>query len=539
MSKDILYAKDARNKMLKGVDKLADTIKVTLGPKGRNVILEKSYGSPVITNDGVTIAKEIELENPYENMGAKLVQEVASKTNDQAGDGTTTATVLAQTMIHEGLRQVDKGVNPVLLKEGIDKASKEVSKLLLDKTRTLDSGHDIASVASISSGSQEIGELIAKAMDKVGKGGVIQVDESKGFDTELELVEGMQYDKGYISPYMVTDREKMEVDLENAYILLTDQKISTIKDILPILEQVVEQNKPLFIIADDIENEVVSTLIVNKLRGTFNVVATKAPGFGDNQKEILADIAALTNAKLYAKDLNMELKDLTMDDLGQAKKIKVTKDSTTILEGSGQKEKVNARIKLIEEQLSSTTNDYDNKRLKERLAKLTDGIAILKVGATTETELKEKKLRIEDALNATKAAVEEGIVVGGGAILVDIYNELKGNLTDEDKDVEKGINIVLESLLAPTFQIAENSGFDGIDILEQQKQAKKDFGFNAKTGKFVNMIKAGIIDPTKVTRKAVLNAAGIAGMFITSEAAVVSIKEDKNDGKNNMPQGMY
>ncbi|MFW5794433.1 MAG: chaperonin GroEL [Bacillota bacterium] len=539
MSKDILYAKDARDKMLKGVDKLADTVKITLGPKGRNVILEKSYGSPIITNDGVTIAKEIELENAYENMGAKLVQEVASKTNDQAGDGTTTATILAQTMIHEGLRQVDKGVNPVLLKQGIDKASKEVSKLLLEKTRTLDSGHDIASVASISSGSQEIGELIAKAMDKVGKGGVIQVDESKGFDTELELVEGMQYDKGYISPYMVTDREKMEVDLENAYILVTDQKISTIKDILPVLEQVVEQNKPLFIIADDIENEVVSTLIVNKLRGTFNVVATKAPGFGDNQKEILADIGALTDAKLYAKDLNMELKDLTMEDLGQAKKIKVTKDSTTILEGSGNKASVKERIKIIEEQLDNTTNDYDKKRLKERLAKLTDGIAILKVGATTETELKEKKLRIEDALNATKAAVEEGIVVGGGAILVDIYNELKGNLIDDDKDIEKGINIVLESLLRPTFQIAENAGFDGIDILEQQKQAKKDFGFDAKTGEFVNMIKSGIIDPTKVTRKAVLNASSIAGMFITSEAAVVSIKEDKEDNSNNMPQGMY
>ncbi|MFO7968581.1 MAG: chaperonin GroEL [Bacillota bacterium] len=539
MSKDILYAKDARDKMLKGVDKLANTVKVTLGPKGRNVILEKSYGSPVITNDGVTIAKEIELENAYENMGAKLVQEVASKTNDQAGDGTTTATILAQTMIHEGLRQVDKGVNPVLLKQGIDKASKEVSKLLLDKTRTLDSGHDIASVASISSGSQEIGELIAKAMDKVGKSGVIQVDESKGFDTELELVEGMQYDKGYISPYMVTDREKMEVDLENAYILVTDQKISTIKDILPVLEQVVEQNKPLFIIADDIENEVVSTLIVNKLRGTFNVVATKAPGFGDNQKEILADIAALTNAKLYAKDLNMELKDLTMEDLGQAKKIKVTKDTTTILEGSGDKNSVQERTKLIKEQLSTTTSDYDKKRLKERLAKLTDGIAILKVGATTETELKEKKLRIEDALNATKAAVEEGIVVGGGAILVDIYNQLKGKLVDKDKDIEKGINIVLESLLTPTFQIAENAGFDGIDVLEQQKLAKKDFGFDAKTGEFVNMINAGIIDPTKVTRKAVLNASSIAGMFITSEAAVVSIKEEKEENNNNMPQGMY
>jgi len=538
MSKDILYAKDARKKMLNGVDQLANTVKVTLGPKGRNVILEKSYGSPTITNDGVTIAKEIDFEDAYKNMGAKLVQEVASKTNDQAGDGTTTATVLAQAMIHEGLRHVDKGVNPVLLKQGIEKASKEVAKLLLNKTRTLDSSHDIASVASISSSSSEIGELIAKAMDKVGQGGVIQVDESKGFDTELELVEGMQYDKGYISPYMVTDREKMEVDLENAYVLVTDQKISTIKDILNLLEQVVEQNKPLFIIADDIENEVVSTLIVNKLRGTFNVVATKAPGFGDNQKEILQDIATITDAKFYAKDLNMELKDMNLDDLGMAKKILVTKDTTTILEGKGTKESIEERVNIIKEQLENTTSEYDKKRLRERLGKLTDGIAILKVGATTETEMKEKKLRIEDALNATKAAVEEGIVIGGGAILIDIYNELKGTLKDDDQDIQKGINIVLESLLTPTYQIAENAGFDGVEIVEKQKSAKKDEGFDAKTGQFVNMIKEGIIDPTKVTRNAVLNAASIAGMFITTEAAVVSIKEDKAETPPMNP-GMY
>jgi chaperonin GroEL len=538
MSKDILYAKDARSKMLNGVDKLANTVKVTLGPKGRNVILEKSYGSPTITNDGVTIAKEIDFDDAYENMGAKLVQEVASKTNDQAGDGTTTATVLAQAMIHEGLRHIDKGVNPVLLKQGIEKASKEVAKHLLNKSRTLDSSQDIASVASISSGSNEIGELIAKAMDKVGKSGVIQVDESKGFDTELELVEGMQYDKGYISPYMVSDREKMEVDLENAYVLVTDQKITTIKDILGVLEQVVEQSKPLFIIADDIENEVVSTLIVNKLRGTFNVVATKAPGFGDNQKEILQDIAAITGAKFFAKDLNMEIKDMSMDDLGMAKKIMVTKDTTTILEGTGKKENIDERVNIIKEQIENTSSDYDKKRLRERLGKLTDGIAILKVGATTETEMKEKKLRIEDALNATKAAVEEGIVIGGGAILVDIYNELKGTLKDKDQDVQKGINIVLESLLTPTYQIAENAGYDGVEIVEKQKQAKKDEGFDAKSGQFVNMIKKGIIDPTKVTRNAVLNASSIAGMFITTEAAVVSIKEDKNDTPAMNP-GMY
>ncbi|MFP4479061.1 MAG: chaperonin GroEL, partial [Candidatus Izemoplasmatales bacterium] len=457
---------------------------------------------------------------------------------DQAGDGTTTATVLAQAMIREGLRYIDKGVNPVLLKEGINQAAKEVSKRLLEKTRTLDSSQDIASIASISSGSQEIGDLIAKAMDKVGKNGVIQVDESKGFDTELELVEGMQYDKGYISPYMVTNREKMEVDLENTYVLLTDQKISTIKDILPILEQVIEENKPLLIVADDIENEVVSTLIVNKLRGTFNVVATKAPGFGDNQKDLLEDIATITNAKFIAKDLNMDLKDIQLEDLGVAKKVFVTKDSTTILEGTGKKDSIEKRVQTIKDQIENTSSDYDKKRLKERLGKLTDGIAILKVGATTETELKEKKLRIEDALNATKAAVEEGVVIGGGAILVDIYNELKGHLTVDDKDVQKGINIVLESLLSPTYQIAENSGYDGIDIVEELKKAKKDFGFNAKTGDFVNMIDTGIIDPTKVTRNAVLNAASIAGMFITTEAAVVTIKE-KNDESPAMNPNMY
>jgi len=528
MSKEIIYAKEARKRMLEGVDKLANTVKVTIGPKGRNVLLEKSYGSPLITNDGVTIAKEIELEDSYQNMGAKLVGEVASKTNDQAGDGTTTATVLAQAMIHEGIRQVDKGANPVLLKEGIQLASKEVSKLLLEKTRTLDSNHDIASVASISSGSEDIGQLIAKAMDKVGKAGVIRVDESKGFDTELELVEGMQYDKGYISPYMVNDRETMEVALDNAYILVTDHKIQTIKELLPLLEQVVEQNKPLFILADDLENDVVSTLIVNKLRGTFNVVATKAPGFGDNQKELLTDIATLTGATFYAKDLSMDLKDLTIDDLGQAKKIIVTKDSTTILEGQGEKKDIEERVSIIKEQLDRATSEFDQKRIRERLGKLTDGIAVLKVGATTETELKEKKLRIEDALNATKAAVEEGIVIGGGAILVAIYNQLKGQLQTENQDIQKGINIVLESLLSPTYQIAENAGYDGIEIVEKQKQAKKDVGFNAKTGEFVNMIKHGIIDPTKVTRNAVLNAASIAGMFITTEAAVVSIKEESS-----------
>lgn len=529
MSKQVLFSKDARSKMVRGVDQLADTVKITLGPKGRNVILEKSYGAPLITNDGVTIAKEIELKDKYENMGAKLVQEVASKTNDTAGDGTTTATLLAQAMIHEGIRAVDRGANPVLLKEGIDKASKAVSAHILNHSRIVETNQDIASVARVSSGSAEIGDIIAKAMEKVGKSGVISVDESKGFDTELELVEGLQYDKGYISPYMVSDREKMEVTLENAYVLVTDQKVSTLKDILPVLEQVVEANKPLLLIADDLENEVTSTLIVNKLRGTFNVVATKAPGFGDNQKEMLTDIAYLTGANFYAKDLKMELKDMKLEDLGFAKKIIVTKDNTTILEGSGNKTLIEERISEIRKQIENTTSDYDKKRLNERLGKLTDGIAILKVGAVSEVELKEKKLRIEDALNATKAAVEEGIVIGGGASLVEAYNVLKDDLKDDSQDVQKGMNIVLEALLKPIYQIAENAGFDGKEIMTLQMQAKKDMGFDAKAGEWVNMIEKGIIDPTKVTRSAVLNAASIAAMFITTEAAVIEIpKEESN-----------
>ena len=538
MSKSILYSKEARQAMLKGVDKLANTVNITLGPKGRNVILEKSYGAPLIANDGVTIAKEIELKNPYENMGAKLVQEVASKTNDTAGDGTTTATLLAQAMIHAGLRAVDKGANPVLLKEGIDKASRSVASEILSLSRKIETNQDIASVARVSSGSQEIGDIIAQAMEKVGKSGVISVDESKGFDTELEIVEGLQYDKGYISPYMVTDREKMEVVLENAHILVTDHKVSTIKDVLPILENIVETNKPLLIIADDLENEVTSTLIVNKLRGTFNVVATKAPGFGDNQKEMLTDIAYLTGANFYAKDLNMELKELKMEDLGLAKKVIITKDNTTILEGAGTKELIDERVQELKNQIENTTSDYDKKRLNERLGKLTDGVAMIKVGAVSEVELKEKKLRIEDALNATKAAVEEGIVIGGGASLVAVYNTLKDQLKDDVIDVQRGMNIVLESLLKPIYQIAENAGYDGQEITELQLAKEKDHGFDAKRGEWVNMIEAGIIDPTKVTRSAVLNAASIAAMFITTEAAVIEDKEEKNE-PNPMGPEMY
>ncbi len=536
MSKDIIYAKKAREKMVAGVDKLASTVNVTLGPKGRNVILEKSYGSPLITNDGVTIAKEVELKDHFENMGAQLVQEVASKTNDSAGDGTTTATLLAQAMIHQGIRAVDKGANPVLLREGIEKASKAVSEKIFSHSRKIETSQDIASIASVSSGDEYIGDIIAKAMDKVGKNGVITVDESKGFDTELELVEGMQYDKGYISPYMVTDREKMEVVLENANILVTDHKLSTIKDVLPILEKVVENNKPLFIIADDLENEVVSTLVVNKLRGTFNVVATKAPGFGDNQKAMLADIATLTGATFYSKDLDMDLKDASLDDLGLAKKVIITKDSTTILEGAGSQSAIEERKTEIENQIENTETEHEVKKLKERLGKLTDGVAIVKVGATTETEMKEKKHRIEDALNATKAAVEEGIVAGGGSLLVKVYNELKDDLKDDIVDRQKGINLVLNALLKPIYQIAENAGFDGEEILAMQKEKPNNEGFDAKAGTWVDMLEAGIIDPTKVTRSAVQNAASIAGMFITTEVAISDL--DDEDDEPQSPQGM-
>jgi chaperonin GroEL len=537
MAKDLKFSKDARVAILRGVDTLCDAVKITLGPKGRNVVLDKGYGSPLITNDGVTIAKEIELKDPYENMGAKLVYEVANKTNEDAGDGTTTAALLAQTMIHKGMEQIEKGANPVLMREGIETASKAVAKKLLEKSKQIATNDDIASVATISSGSTEIGEIIAEAMEKVGREGVISVDESKGFDTNLEVVKGLQYDKGYVSPYMVTDRDKMEVVLENTYVMVTDQKVSNIKDILPVLEQVLQSNKPLLIIADDLENEVVSTLIVNKLRGTFNVVATKAPGFGDNQKDLLTDIAIMTGAKFYAKDLNMELKEMSLEDLGVAKKIVVAKDNTTIIDGNGEPEAIQNRIKEIRKHVENATSDYDKKRYSERLAKLTNGVAVVKVGAMTESELKEKKLRIEDALNATKAAVEEGIVIGGGAVLAEIYKELKPAIKSDIVDVQKGINVVMESLLAPVYQIAENAGYDASEIVEKQKNAAKNIGFNAKTGEWVDMFKAGIVDPTKVTKSAILNAASISALMITTEVAVAEVKEEKETPA--MPQGMY
>ena len=539
MAKEVRFSKDARNAMLKGVNTLADAVRVTLGPKGRNVVLEKEYGSPLITNDGVSIAKEIELEDKFENMGAKLVYEVANKTNDTAGDGTTTATILAQSMISNGLRQVEKGTNPVLMREGIEVASKEVANHILNKSRKVETNTDIASVAGISSGNKEIGEIIAKAMDKVGRNGVISVDESNGFDTELEISEGMQFDKGYVSPYMVSNHEKMEAELENAYVLVTDQKINNIQEVLPLLEQVVQANKPLLMIADDVENEVTSTLVVNKLRGTFNVVATKAPGFGDNQKDILNDIAILTGAVFYSKDLNMDLKEMKLEELGCVKKAVITKDNTTLIGGNGDSDKIQARINEIQAQMDNCKSDYDKKRYAERLGKLSNGVAIIKVGAATESELKEKKLRIEDALNATRAAVSEGIVIGGGAALVEAYVALKDELKSDVVDVQKGIKVVMDALLAPIAQIAENAGYNAEDIVDQQKHAEENVGFDAKVGEWVNMFEKGIIDPTKVTRSALLNAASISALFLTTEAGVASMKE-KEAPLPPMPQGgMY
>ncbi len=536
MAKDIKYSKDARDKMLEGVNTLANAVKVTLGPKGRNVVLEKSYGSPVITNDGVTIAKEIELEDKFANMGAKLVYEAANNTNDVAGDGTTTATLLTQAMITNGLKAVDKGANPVLMREGMDQAAKAVAEELLKESHQVETNDDVKNIATVSSGNEEIGNIIAEAMEKVGKDGVINVDESRSFDTSLEMTEGMQYDKGYVSPYMVTDRDKMQVEMDNPLIMITDQKINTIQDILPVLEEVVKSNRALLIIADDFDNEVMSTLILNKLRGTFNVVATKAPGFGDNMKNQLGDIAAMTGATVCAKDLSMNLTDMTVANLGSAKKVVVGKDKTTIIDGAGDPEVIEERVSEIKTTIENTTSDYDKKKLQERLGKLTNGVALIKVGATTETELKDKKLRIEDALNATKAAVAEGVVPGGGLALISAYRAVKDEVKSDVVDVQRGINVVLEALKEPIMQIAENAGFDGNEILEKQLDAETNIGFNAKTGEWVDMYKEGIIDPTKVTRTGLLNAASISGLFITTEAAVADLPEKEADIPQAMPQ---
>ncbi|WP_278750085.1 chaperonin GroEL [Lactobacillus taiwanensis] len=532
MAKEIKFSENARHSLLKGVDKLADTVKTTLGPKGRNVVLEKSYGAPDITNDGVTIAKSIELENHFENMGAKLVSEAAQKTNDIAGDGTTTATVLTQAIVREGMKNVTAGANPVGIRRGIETATKAAVDELHKISHKVSTKDEIAQVASVSSASTEVGNLIADAMEKVGHDGVITIEESKGIDTELSVVEGMQFDRGYLSQYMVTDNDKMEADLDNPYILITDKKISNIQDILPLLQEIVQQGKSLLIIADDVDGEALPTLVLNKIRGTFNVVAVKAPGFGDRRKAMLEDIAILTGGTVISSDLGLELKDTKIDQLGKAGKVTVTKDSTTIVEGAGSKEAIAERVDQIKKQIADTTSDFDREKLQERLAKLAGGVAVIKVGAATETELKERKYRIEDALNATRAAVEEGYVAGGGTALVDVMKSIQGTVKGNSEDAETGVKIVMKALGAPVRQIAENAGKDGAVILDHLEHEDPEVGYNAATNKWENMVKAGIIDPTKVTRSALQNAASIAALLLTTEAVVADTPEDD---KNQAP----
>ena len=532
MAKEIKFSEHARHSLLKGVDKLADTVKTTLGPKGRNVVLEKSYGAPDITNDGVTIAKSIELENHFENMGAKLVSEAAQKTNDIAGDGTTTATVLTQAIVREGMKNVTAGANPVGIRRGIETATKAAVDELHKISHKVSTKDEIAQVASVSSASTEVGNLIADAMEKVGHDGVITIEESKGIDTELSVVEGMQFDRGYLSQYMVTDNDKMEADLDNPYILITDKKISNIQDILPLLQEIVQQGKSLLIIADDVDGEALPTLVLNKIRGTFNVVAVKAPGFGDRRKAMLEDIAILTGGTVISSDLGLELKDTKIDQLGKAGKVTVTKDSTTIVEGAGSKEAIAERVDQIKKQIADTTSDFDREKLQERLAKLAGGVAVIKVGAATETELKERKYRIEDALNATRAAVEEGYVAGGGTALVDVMKSIQGTVKGDSEDAETGVKIVMKALGAPVRQIAENAGKDGAVILDHLEHEDPEVGYNAATNKWENMVKAGIIDPTKVTRSALQNAASIAALLLTTEAVVADAPEDD---KNQAP----
>ena len=518
MVKDIKFSEDARASMLRGVDILANTVKVTLGPKGRNVVLEKAFGSPLITNDGVTIAKEIELEDHVENMGAKLVAEVASKTNDIAGDGTTTATVLTQAIVREGLKNVTAGANPVGIRRGIELATRAAVEELHKISRPVESKEAIAQVAAISSGSQEVGSLIAEAMEKVGNDGVITIEESKGIETELDVVEGMQFDRGYLSQYMVTDNDKMVAHLDNPFILITDKKVSNIQEIIPLLEQIVQQGRALLIIADDVDGEALPTLVLNKLRGTFNVVAVKAPGFGDRRKAMLEDIAVLTGAQVITEDLGLELKDATLAQLGTAGKVVVSKDNTTIVEGAGSKELIANRVALIRSQAQDTTSDFDREKLQERLAKLSGGVAVIKVGAATETELKEKKLRIEDALNATRAAVEEGIVSGGGTALVNVQKTV--DALELEGDEATGAKIVSRSLEEPLRQIATNAGLEGSVIVAHLKAQELGIGYNAASDEWVNMIEAGIVDPTKVTRSALQNAASVSALLLTTEAVV-------------------
>ena len=523
MSKEIKFSSDARSAMVRGVDILADTVKVTLGPKGRNVVLEKSFGSPLITNDGVTIAKEIELEDHFENTGAKLVSEVASKTNDIAGDGTTTATVLTQAIVREGIKNVTAGANPIGIRRGIEAAVAAAVEALKNNAIPVANKEAIAQVAAVSSRSEKVGEYISEAMEKVGKDGVITIEESRGMETELEVVEGMQFDRGYLSQYMVTDSEKMVADLENPYILITDKKISNIQEILPLLESILQSNRPLLIIADDVDGEALPTLVLNKIRGTFNVVAVKAPGFGDRRKAMLEDIAILTGGTVITEDLGLELKDATIEALGQAARVTVDKDSTVIVEGAGNPEAISHRVAVIKSQIETTTSEFDREKLQERLAKLSGGVAVIKVGAATETELKEMKLRIEDALNATRAAVEEGIVAGGGTALANVIPAVADlELTGDEAT---GRNIVLRALEEPVRQIAHNAGFEGSIVIDRLKNAELGTGFNAATGEWVNMIEEGIIDPVKVSRSALQNAASVASLILTTEAVVANKPE--------------
>ncbi|MBU7770284.1 chaperonin GroEL [Staphylococcus aureus] len=530
MVKQLKFSEDARQAMLRGVDQLANAVKVTIGPKGRNVVLDKEFTAPLITNDGVTIAKEIELEDPYENMGAKLVQEVANKTNEIAGDGTTTATVLAQAMIQEGLKNVTSGANPVGLRQGIDKAVKVAVEALHENSQKVENKNEIAQVGAISAADEEIGRYISEAMEKVGNDGVITIEESNGLNTELEVVEGMQFDRGYQSPYMVTDSDKMVAELERPYILVTDKKISSFQDILPLLEQVVQSNRPILIVADEVEGDALTNIVLNRMRGTFTAVAVKAPGFGDRRKAMLEDLAILTGAQVITDDLGLDLKDASIDMLGTASKVEVTKDNTTVVDGDGDENSIDARVSQLKSQIEETESDFDREKLQERLAKLAGGVAVIKVGAASETELKESKLRIEDALNSTRAAVEEGIVAGGGTALVNVYQKVSE--IEAEGDIETGVNIVLKALTAPVRQIAENAGLEGSVIVERLKNAEPGVGFNAATNEWVNMLEAGIVDPTKVTRSALQHAASVAAMFLTTEAVVASIPEKNNDQPN-------
>ncbi|EOD4275633.1 chaperonin GroEL [Staphylococcus pseudintermedius] len=531
MAKELKFSEDARQAMLRGVDKLANAVKVTIGPKGRNVVLDKEFTAPLITNDGVTIAKEIELEDPYENMGAKLVQEVANKTNEIAGDGTTTATVLAQAMIQEGLKNVTSGANPVGIRQGIDKAVAVAIESLHNISQKVENKEEIAQVGAISAADEEVGRYISEAMEKVGNDGVISIEESNGFNTELEVVEGMHFDRGYQSPYMVTDSDKMIAELERPYILITDKKISSFQDILPLLEQIVQSNRPILIVADEVEGDALTNLVLNRMRGTFTAVAVKAPGFGDRRKAMLEDLAIVTGAQVITDDLGLELKEATLDMLGTANKVEVTKDNTTVVDGDGDTANIDARVGQLKAQIEETDSDFDREKLQERLAKLAGGVAVIKVGAASETELKERKLRIEDALNSTRAAVEEGIVAGGGTALMNIFKDVQA--IEAEGDEATGVNIVLKALQAPVRQIAENAGLEGSVIVERMKNAEPGIGYNAATDEWVNMLEAGIVDPTKVTRSALQHAASVAAMFLTTEAVVANIPEDKG---NDMPQ---